>query len=167
MRLNISLGPYHYAAAAGFESVFNTVVAIYGASCRKVRRGNILHQLGNSQLGIVDKRYRSIDRLAEVVRRHIGSHTYRYTRGSVYKKIRYTRGQYHRLHSGVIIVGLKVHRLLIDIAKHLFAYALKTHLGITHSRRAVTVDRTEVTVAVDQRIAQCPRLCHTHDSTVY
>ena len=100
------------------------------------------------------------------MRRHICSHTYGNTTCSVYQQQRNLGRQNGRLLQGLIEVGCPIDSLLIDVSHNLIGNLLHTCLGITHSRCRVTVHRTEVTLALNQRITHSPILCHTYHSLI-
>ena len=60
----------------------------------------------------------------------------------------------------------EIDRILVDIGHHLVGDALHARLGVTHGRRRVAVHRTEVTLAVDERITHRPLLGQTHHGVV-
>ena len=96
------------------------------------------------------------------MRRHIGSHTHSDTRRSIHEQIRHSCRQHSRLLQSVVEVILKINSLLIQIDKHIFSNTLQPRLGVTHSRRTVAVNRTEVTLPVNKRISHSPLLSQTH-----
>ena len=62
--------------------------------------------------------------------------------------------------------SLQIDRFFIDVAQHLFGNTGKASFGITHGCRAVPVDRTVVTLPVNERITQRPVLPHTHHGKI-
>ena len=152
--LDFGFGTDDDTAATGFESIFYTGIAVDDTPCGEVGSLDILHQLFDGDVAVVDQSDRSIDTLRQVVRRHVGSHTYGNTRSPVYQQLRYAGGQYGRFFERVIEVRGEIDRILLNIAKRLFGNARKSSFGITHGGRAVAVDRTEVTLAVDQGVTQ-------------
>ncbi len=97
---------------------------------------------------------------------HIGGHTDGYTRSSVDKKVGETCREHHRLHTRIVIVGLEVYSVTVYIREHLLAETREPYLGITHGGRAVTVNRTEVSVSVYKAVAHGPRLGETDNGAV-
>ena len=98
--------------------------------------------------------------------RHVGSHTYGNTACAVHQEVREAARQYDRLTQRIVEVELHVYGILVNITQHFLSQLRETRLGITHSGCAVTVHRTEVTLAVHQAITHVPRLGHTHQRTV-
>ena len=155
-----------YASTPCLVSVLDPLVAVDSAPGGEIGSFYIVHQLRYRQIGVIDERDRSIDSLCKVVWRHIGGHTYGYTGSSVDEQIGETSGKHHRLATLVVIVRLEIHRLRVDIGHHGLAHLLEPHLGVTHRRRAVTVDGAEVSMPLYQAVPHGPRLCQTHHSAV-
>ena len=65
------------------------------------------------------------------------------------------RGQDRRLLGGLVVVRDEVDGLLVEIRHHLVAERLEPRLGVSHRRRRVAVDRSEVALAVDERRSAC------------
>ena len=100
------------------------------------------------------------------MRRHIGRHTYRDTRRAVDQQQRHLGRQYRGLKDRLVEVGTKIDRILVDIGHHLVGDLHHAGLGITHGRRGIAVDRTKVTLSVNEPVAQAPLLGHTHHRIV-
>jgi hypothetical protein len=65
-----------------------------------------------------------------------------------------------------VVVGLEVDGVLVDVGQQFAGDLVQAALGVTHRRGAVAVDRTEVALAVDQRVAQREVLGHAHQRVV-
>ena len=66
------------------------------------------------------------------------------------------------LFQGIVIVRPEFNGFLIDIVEQFVGQSIHADLGITHRRSGITINRTEVTLAVDQRVAQRKILGHPH-----
>ena len=99
--------------------------------------------------------------------RHIGSHTYGNTRSTVYKQIRDAGRHDNRFLQSIIEVVLEINRFLIQILHHVLSDFLQSGFGVSHGSRAVTINGTEVSLAVYQRITHSPVLSHTDQCSVY
>src|SRR5690349_5131024 len=67
-----------------------------------------------------------------------------------------------------VVVRRPVDRLLVDVvAQQLGREAREPHLGVAHRRGVVAVDRAEVALPVDERIAQREVLRHADDRVVH
>ena len=75
-------------------------------------------------------------------------------------------GQHQRLLQGVVVVRPHVHGFLVEVGQQLVGQLRHADLGVTHGRRRVAVDRAEVPLAVDQRVAQGEVLGHADDGVV-
>ena len=161
--LNLGLGTHHNASTARLIGVAHATHTIYITAGGEVRSLYILHQVLRGKLGIVDISYTCIDYLAKVMSRHIGSHTYRNTCGTIHEEVGDTCREHTRLLVLTIIVFLEVHRILIYILHHVLTNLAKAGLGITHSSGTVTVNGAKVTLTVYKRVAHSPVLSHTNE----
>ena len=75
-------------------------------------------------------------------------------------------GRTVRLLRAAVVVGREVDGLLVDVAHHLHRERRQPALGVAHGGRAVVARRAEVALAVDQRVAQRPRLGEPHQRVV-
>ena len=164
--LDLCLGTHYDTASAGGIRLFHSGITVDGASGGKIGSRQIMHQAVCIYFRIIDVCEAGVYRLRKVVGRHIRGHTHGDTLRAVYKEVRYTGGENHRLLAGIVVSRLEIHRIGIYIAKHLLPYLLKADLGITHSRRAVAVDRAEIAMPVDQTLTHSPGLRHSHDGAV-
>ena len=74
--------------------------------------------------------------------------------------------QHRRLPLLAVVVRDEVDRFLVDVGGQLVGDALEPAFGVAHGRGVVAVDRAEVALAVDQRVAQRERLRHAHEGVV-
>ena len=65
--------------------------------------------------------YAAVNHFAQVVGRHIGSHTYCDTAGTIHQEVREATWQYHWLAERVVEVQLHIHGIFLDIAEHLLS----------------------------------------------
>ena len=123
------------------------------AAGREVRAEHELAQVVGRELGVVDEGDRGVDDLAEVVRRDVGGHADGDARRAVDEQVRELGRQDRRLLLGAVVVVDEVDRLLVDVGEHLGRDRGQARLGVAHRRRVVAVDRAEVALPVDQRVA--------------
>ena len=107
-----------------------------------------------------------VDRFAQVVRRDVRGHTDGNTGRAVHEKVRQTRGQHRGFFFGVVEVGHEVDRVLFEVVEHCVGNARQAAFRVTHGRRAVAVDRAEVALAPDERVAHRKVLRQTHEGLV-
>jgi hypothetical protein len=79
---------------------------------------------------------------------------------------RQARGQHDRLVDGVVEVRLEVDRVAIEVGEQLGGDRGEARLGVAHLRRRVAVDRAEVALPGDKRVAQRERLREAHQRVV-
>ena len=135
------------------QQVALLLVAEDRAAGREVRALDELAQVVGGELRVVDERDRGVGDLAEVVGRDVGGHPDRDARRAVDEQVRELGRQDRRLLLGAVVVVLEVDRVLVDVGEHLGGDAGQARLRVAHGRRAVAVDRSEVALAVDERIA--------------
>ena len=68
--------------------------------------------------------------------------------------------------SRAVVVGPEVDRVRVDVAQHLGGDPREARLRVAHGRRRVVVDRAEVALAVDQRVALREVLRQAHERVV-
>ena len=115
---------------------------------------------------VVDHRHERVDHLAEVVRRDVRRHPDRDPGRAVDEQVREARRQHGRLAARLVVVRLEVDGVGVDVAQHLGGEARQPALGVAHRGRRVAVERAEVALTVDERVAQRERLRHAHERVV-
>ena len=100
------------------------------------------------------------------MRRNRGRHTDRNALRAVHKKIRNANRQNLRFFLGLVVVRDKADGLIEVAEIHFLRKLLKLRLGVTHGRSAVSLNRAEVAVAVDQRHAALKGLAHHNQGLV-
>ena len=165
--LNLCFRTYHDTSATRLISILYAVVAIDDTTCREVRSLDILHELWDGDVWIVDICANTIYYFREIMSRHIGCHTYGNTVGTIDKERRDACWQHLWLHVVVREVWHHIHRVLLYVTKHLFAYLRESCLGVTHCCCTITIDRAEVTLTIDLKVTQVPRLCHADECSIY
>ena len=160
--LDLGLRPHHHAAAAGFISLLHALVTVDNPSGRKIGSLDMLNQVGHFDIRIVDISANRVDRVGQVVRRHVGRHPDGDPRRAVDQQQRDLGRQHGRLRNRLVEIRTKLDGILFDIGHHLVGDLFHPGLRITHGSRTVAVDRTEVPLPVHQHIAHAPLLCHTH-----
>ena len=154
------------AALAGGEIIFDTFNAAEKSAGRKIRALDKLHQFGNRNLRLVNLRANAIHDFAEIVRCHVRRHADRDARAAVDQQIRKRRREHFRLGETLVVVRDEIHRVLVHVLHQRRAEMRQTRLGITHRRRRIVFDGTEVAFAIHQLLAHRPRLGHMHERRV-
>ena len=117
-------------------------------------------------LPVVDHEGDGVGDLGQVVRRHVGRHADGDAAGAVDEQVGQHGRQHGRLFEAVVEVGAPIDRVHVDVGQHGVGDARQAGLGVTHGGGAVAVDRAEVALAVDQRVAQAKVLRHARHGVV-
>ena len=125
-----------------------------------------LREAADVDVGVVDHRVHRGDDLTEVVRRDVRRHADRDALRAVQEQVRIARREDGRLAARLVVVGDEIDRVGVDVAQHLGRHARKTALRVAHRARRVTVDRAEVTLPLDERVAHRERLCEPGQGVV-
>ena len=76
------------------------------------------------------------------------------------------RRENRRLGPRLVIVRHEIDRVLLHVGHERGAEMRHARLGVTHRRRRIAFDRTEVALTVDQRFAHRPRLRHVDERRI-
>ena len=102
----------------------------------------------------------------QVVGRDVGGHAHRDAAGAVDQQVGDLGREHRGLLQPVVEVGLEVDGVLVDVLQHRDRDAGEPGLGVAVGGRGVAVDRAEVPLPVDQRIAQREVLHHADERVV-
>ena len=160
------LAAHFHAAAAGLEILLDARQPEDRAAGREIRALHVLHQILERDVRIVDLRADAVDHFAEIVRRHVGGHADRDAGAAIDEQIRERGREDRRLGAGLVVVRDKVDRVLVHVGHERGAEMRHARLGVTHGRRRIAFDRTEVSLAIDERFAHRPGLGHVDERGV-
>ena len=132
----------------------------------KVRAFDELHQLRDGDLRIVDLRANAVDDFAEIVRRHVGGHADGDAGAAVDEQVRERGRENGRLGQALVVVRDEIDRVLVHVLHQRRAEVRQPRLGVTHGRRRIAFDRTEVALAIDEPLAHRPRLGHVDERRI-
>ena len=135
------------------ERVAPGLVAEQRAAGREVRAEDVGAQLVGRQLRVVDQGDRGVDDLAEVMRRDVRGHPDGDPRRAVDQQVRQLGREDRRLLLRPVVVRDEVDGLLVDVGEHLGRDRRQASLRVAHRGRTIAVDRAEVALAVDERVA--------------
>ena len=164
--LDLGARPHEQAAAAGAVGLADAAAAADEAAVGKSGPGTSSSSSSTVMSGLLDDGDGRVDDLAQVVRRDVGRHADRDAGRAVDQQVRQPRGQDRRLGLLVVVVGLEVDRLLVDVGQQLLADLLHAALGVAVGRRRIAVDRAEVALPVDERVAHGEVLRQAHQGVV-
>ena len=165
-RLDVRPRADDHAAAAGLVGVLDPLPADDDAAGREVRALDVLHQPRDVDVRVVDVGDRGVDRLAQVVRRDVRGHADRDAGRAVDQQVREPRREHRGLQPRVVVVGREVDGVRVDVAEHLRGELGQPRLGVPHGGGRIVVDRAEVALAVDQRLAHGEVLREAHERVV-
>ena len=166
LRLHMGARPHHDPPPPGPIGLADTSHAIDDGGGRKVRPRDQFHEFLDPDLRPLDHRQTGLDDLAQVVRRDIGRHAHRDTRGTIDQQIGEARWQDLGLVLRLVVIRREFDGFLVQVLQQAMGDARHAHLGVTHGRRGVAVHGTEVTLPVHQHVAHGKRLRHAHDGVI-
>ncbi len=134
---------------------------------RIIRAAHVFAQVGDGGVRIIQQADASAGDFAQVMRRNIGGHAHGDAHRAVEQHVRQASGQPAGFFQRAVEVRHPVHRALAQLAEQHIGDRVELGLGVAHGREAFRiVRRTEVALAVDQRIAVRERLRHQHHRLV-
>ena len=154
------------AAATGGVGGLDALSPEDGAAGREVGAFDDLPEFLEGGFRVVDQEGDRIADLDQVVGRDVGCHADGDAGRSVDEQVGQPGGQDPRLLERGVVVGGEVDGLLVDVDQELVGDGGETGFGVAHCRGAVAVDRAEVALAVDERVAQVEVLRHAHERVV-
>ena len=161
------LGAHADAAAAFFQHILHLGGIIQdGTAADKIRRG---HQLGQVRLVVFHQGDGCIAELHQVEGTDVGRHTDRNAQCVVGQNGREGDRQHRRFGGGAVIVGHKIHGILVDIAEQLFTHGFQLCLGVTSGgvSHIAAVRLAKVTLGVHKGHQQAfVGTAHTHHGVV-
>ena len=125
------------------------------------------HQLVDGDIRVLDDLESRIDDLPHVVGRNIGGHTDRNTGRAVDQQSWEAGRQHQGLLQRTIIVVREIDGFLVQVGKHLRRQPPHTNFGVSHGCRRVTVNGTEVPLAIHELITHGEVLGHANDGIVH
>ena len=164
--LNERARAHHDAAAARLVAVLDPVPSVDKAAGGEVRSLHVRAQRRDVTVRLVDQVLGSSGDLADVVRRDVRGHADRDARRAVDEQVGEPRRQHRRVLQPVVEVGHPRDRVLLDVIQHRNGELGEARLGVPIGRGAVTVDRSEVPLSIDQRVTQREVLHHAHERVV-
>ena len=165
--LDLVAGTNIDTTTAGTVGLNDAGTAVDDALGREIRARNEFHQLIDGQIRIINQRQAAAYDFRQVVGRNVGSHAHGNTGGTIHQQVGHPGGQNLGNPLGTVVVIDEIDRFLVQVRQQGVGDLLHADLGVTHGSRVVTVDGTEVTLAINQRIPQGERLGHTYDGVVY
>ena len=164
--LDEGLGADHDASAPGGIRGLDPLPTKDRSSGREVRAGDDLHQVLDRGIGIVNQQRDGVAKLVQIMRRNVRGHADGDAGTAVEQQVRQPRRQYPGLLARGIVVGNELDGVLVNIGEELVRDRGQTRFGVSHRRRTIAVDRTEVSLAIDERVAEVEVLRHADEGVV-
>ena len=155
------------ATAAALVGGGDLLRTVDDASGREVGARHMLHERRERHRRIVDHGNAGVDDLGEVVGRDVGGHAHGDARRPVDQQVRVTRRHDARLGERFVVVRDEIDGLAVEVRKQFAGDARHAHLGVSHRRGHIAIDRAEIALAVDQQVAHGERLRHAYDGVVH
>ena len=131
------------------------------AARREVGTCDELHEFGNIRFGVVNKVDRRVYSFGDVVRRNVACHTDCDTARSVDEKFGDLRRHYFGFLQAAVVVVAHIDGVFVEIRHDLARDLSHSRFGVPHCSRAVAVDRAEVALTVNERVAHREILRHS------
>src|SRR6266849_4338856 len=159
-------GAHHETAASGFVSGFDAFAPSDVRAGREIRPGNQLHDFLERSVGPFNQQNGGIHDFAKIVRRNVRRHANGNAASAIYEEIGDARRKNEGLFTCLIKIGNEVDGFFFKIGKNVFADFRQARFGVPHGRRRIAVDRAEISLAVDQRIAHVEILREAHERRI-
>ena len=160
-------GAHHDSSAAGLLIILDSGAAVDVAASREVWAFHQLSDLARRHLRIVDQSDNCGDDFTEIVRRNVGCHPDRDAGRPIDDEIRNRGRQNLRLLEAIIEVRREIDGVLVDVGEHLHRNPRQPRFGVPVRGGRIAVNRAEVSLAVDERIAKREVLHHAHERVVH
>ena len=132
----------------------------------KVGALHMFHDVGEGRVLTTEHRLHRSGKLGQVVRRDVAGHGHSDPGGAIQQQVRRTARQDRWLVERLIKIGREIDCALVQIGEQLFGDPREPRFRITHRRRWIVIDRSKVTLPVDQRVAQREVLRHPYHRVV-
>src|ERR671918_1060311 len=158
--LDASFPAHFHAAPAGLEILFDPCLAVDRATGGEIRPLHMLHQLFQSDVGVVDLCANAFDNFAKVVGRYISRHSNRDASAAINEQIWKRGRENRRFGARLVVISDKVDRVLLHVGHERGAEMGHARFGVTHGGRRISLDRAEVALTIDEPFPHRPWLRH-------
>ena len=163
---DLGFGPDTQAAATGAERVQNTSATEDNTARGEVRAKDDFADPVEGDVRLTNHQNGGFHNLAQVVRRDVGSHADGDPGGAVDEEIRDPGGENFGFYFAVVKVRTEVDGFLVDIFEKSRGDFREASFRISIRCGRVTINGTEVALAINQRIPQTEGLRHADESVV-
>ena len=159
-------GAHVNTAAPGLVCLQDSGFAVDDSRGWEIGPRDMLHEPFDTNIWIVQQRYRSAYDLSEIVRGDIGCHAHRDPARAIDQEIRNLSRQHIGYLLGAVVVVREVDGFLVQICQQIMGDLRHTNLGITHRRRRVAVYRAKVALTINEGVTQRKILRHADNCIV-
>ena len=124
----------------------------------KIGPRNHRGDLVDGDVGPVDDGADRGDQFVQIMRRDVGRHADRDAGGSVHQQAGQGRGEDGGFGRFLVVVGGEIDGLLVEVPGQFLGGLGEPALRVTVGRGRVAVDRAEIALGIDERVADDPRL---------
>ncbi len=164
--LEVRARTHDYAPAPGAVALVGASDAVDDSRGREVGCRHQLDHFFDRAARVLEHMQRRVDHFAEVVRRNVGRHAHGDARRAVDEQVGGPRRQDHRLALLAVVVRHEIDGLGLDVGQNLGGESLQPAFGVAVRGRRIAVDRAEVALPIDQRVAHGEVLRHAHQRLV-
>ena len=122
LALDLGFRANHNAAFTSLKCIFHALISVDYTSSWEVGGNDVFHQALGVDVGILEHRKACINRLGEVVWRHVGCHTHSNTRATINQQVRESGWQHLGFLESVVEVWNKVHSVFVHVSHHLLSH---------------------------------------------
>ena len=150
---DFSFGPHCHATFAGCISALDRGPVINEAAGGEVRPLHEFHKVFAGEFSVINQSHGCIHDFPQVMRRDIRRHTDGDAQRAVEEQVgEFCRQDFWFEFGGVIVVH-PIHRVFVDVRNELERHRRQPALGIPHCGGGVAIERAEVALPVNQRVA--------------
>ena len=158
--LNAAFRPHPDPSGAGAVEFSDPGLSQNLCTRREIRPLDDRDQVIYGAVRVFDHINRCVNGIAQIVGWDIRRHTDGNPAGTIHQQIRIPGRQNGRLHFLTVEIRHEIHGILFNIPNHLHGKRRHSRLGIPLGRSTVSINRTEVSVTVHQRVAHGKILGH-------
>ena len=119
----------------------------------EIRALHVIHQRIDRGVRVLDEMAHRVAQLKDIMRRHGTRHAHGDAFGAIGQQVRVARRHHHRLGFRAVVRGAEIDRVGIHVLHQQHRRIGQLRFGITHGRRVIAIDGTEVPLPIDERIA--------------
>ena len=142
------------------EIVTNAISSAEKPARRKVRPWHLLEKVVQCAIRVLRFEHQRVAEFRQVMGRHVGRHSHGDARRSVGQEVREAGGQNDRLLHLTVEIRREVYGFAVDIPQHFLGERCKAGFRIAIGRSRISVDGTEISLPVHERVTKRKVLGH-------